>query len=75
MTSRYCILGSFVSDRKSIKDVCSRPCVDSYYIMDEFGKQYDIVCDNIDCIMRLIRNKNRYEEEIEKKVNIRHTWL
>ena len=34
MTSRYCILGSFVSDRKSIKDVCSRPCVDSYYIMD-----------------------------------------
>ena len=75
MTSRYCILGSFVSDRKSIKDVCSRPCVDSYYIVDELGKQYDIVCDNIDCIMRLIRNKNRYKEEIEKKVNIRHTWL
>lgn len=75
MTSRYCILGSFVSNRKSKKDICSRPCIDAYYIKDEFGKEYDIVCDNVDCIMRLIRNKSRYSKDIEEKASIRHTWL
>lgn len=76
MTSRYCILGSLVSERKSESDVCSRPCMQGeYYIKDTFGKEYAIVCDNIDCVMRLIRNKARYEKEIEDAVSIRHVWL
>lgn len=76
MTSRYCILGSFVADRENAKDICTRPCANSkYYIKDAFGKEYDIVCDSVDCIMTLVRNKSRYEEPIENKVSIRHMWI
>lgn len=76
MTSRYCILGSFVANRENAKNICTRPCTKGkYYIKDAFGKEYDIVCDSVDCIMTLVRNKSRYEEEIENKVSIRHVWL
>lgn len=76
MVSRYCILGSFIADRQSEKDICTRPCAkDDYYIKDAFGKEYDIVCDGTDCIMTLVRNKARYEENIENKVSIRHMWI
>lgn len=76
MVSRYCILGSFVADRQSEKDICTRPCAkDDYYIKDAFGKEYDIVCDGTDCIMTLVRNKARYEENIENEVSIRHMWI
>lgn len=76
MTSRYCILGSFVSQRESQKDICTRPCTKGeYYIKDTFGKEYAIVCDNIDCIMRLVRNKSRYAETVRNATSIRHVWL
>ncbi|MBR5227235.1 MAG: U32 family peptidase [Clostridia bacterium] len=74
MTSRYCLIGSFAEQRK--KDVCSRPCTrDNYYLVDGHNKKYDIVCDNFDCVMRLIRNKYRYSEDIKSKSNIRNCWL
>lgn len=74
MTSRYCLVGSFVGTNNNVK--CNRACTQGkYYIQDTFNKRYDIVCDNFDCIMRLVRNKNRYDDDIRKKVNIRNVWL
>lgn len=53
MTSRYCILGSFIANRE---DKCSMPCVkEKYYLIDSYGYKYYIVCDNLDCIMRLVK--------------------
>jgi len=74
MTSRYCLVGSFVGTTN--KDICNRACAKGkYYILDSFNKRYDIICDNFDCIMRLIRNKNKYNEDIRNKANIRNVWL
>ena len=54
MTSRYCILSSFLRD-KSIKK-CSKPCIkDNYKLKDEYGYIYDILPDNVDCVMRIIK--------------------
>ncbi|MDO4283446.1 MAG: U32 family peptidase [Clostridia bacterium] len=54
MTSRYCVLGSFVANRNTEK--CSAPCIkEKYYLTDAYGYQYHIVCDNTDCIMRLVK--------------------
>lgn len=54
MTSRYCILSSFLRD-KSIKK-CSKPCIkDNYKLKDEYGYIYDILADNVDCVMRIIK--------------------
>lgn len=74
MTSRYCILGSFVGNKE--KGICTKPCkTGSYYITDEFSKRYDIICNDYDCTMSLIRNKDRYSDTIRQKVNIRRVWL
>lgn len=74
MTSRYCLIGSFVGTKD--KDVCNRACtLGKYYILDGFNKKYDIVCDNFDCIMRLVRNKNRYADNVRDVTSIRHVWL
>ena len=54
MTSRYCILSSFLRDKKL--DVCSRPCQkDNYKLKDEYNFTYEIYTDSIDCISRLVR--------------------
>lgn len=56
MTSRYCILGSFIANRKDLNNNCSMPCTkDSYYLKDSFGYNREIVCDNIDCVMRILK--------------------
>jgi len=74
MTSRYCIIGSFVGTEE--KKICNRACMQGkYYILDNMNKRYDIICDNYDCIMRLVRNKDRYNEEIKEIANIRNAWL
>ncbi|MNI82960.1 hypothetical protein D3C73_1397240 [compost metagenome] len=63
MSSRYCVLGSFVEDRQAGRK-CSMPCIKSkYYLKDSYGIKYDIVCDNIDCTMKLVRN---FDENINK---------
>lgn len=77
LTSRFCILGSFIADRDDNK--CSMPCIkDKYYLTDTYGYKYNIVCDNIDCVMRLIRsikNINVEEENIENVYCIRKVIL
>ncbi len=58
MTSRYCILGSFVANRKDKDSKCSMPCLkNNYYITDTHNAKYKLVCDNVDCIMRLVRQR------------------
>lgn len=55
MTSRYCILGSMLEDRKENKN-CSMPCLkDRFYLKDDYGYKYHIINDSIDCIMRLVK--------------------
>lgn len=55
LTSRYCILGSFVANLEQGKS-CFRPCMsNSYYLIDEKEARIPILCDNIDCITRLAR--------------------
>lgn len=77
MTSRFCILGSFVANRDDNK--CSMPCnKDKYYLIDSYGYKYYIVCDNIDCVMRLIRsikNIDAKENNIENVACIRKAIL
>lgn len=74
MTSRYCLIGSFAGTDE--KEICDRACTQGeYYILDTMNKRYDIVCDNFDCIMRLVRNKDRYIDEVRNNANIRHVWL
>ena len=73
MTSRYCILGSFIG-RKDDKSRCTMPCKDAYHLKDTHGANYYIICDNIDCVMRIV--KYRKKEEYEKlSVNKRHAML
>lgn len=57
MTSRYCIVGSFLKGKNENKSKnCTMPCIqDKYHIKDLHGYNYDLVCDNIDCIMKVIR--------------------
>ncbi len=70
MTSRYCILGSFVANRKDKDSKCSMPCLkNNYYITDTHNAKYKIVCDNIDCIMRLVRQ--RREENLSIPYDIK----
>ncbi len=59
MTSRYCILGSFVDDMKDRKK-CSMPCQSNdYYILDTHNKKYNIICNNLDCIMKIVTSTNK----------------
>lgn len=61
MTSRYCILGSYVENRKECSK-CSMPCIkNNYYLLDSYNKKYDIICNNIDCVMRIIGKRNRFQ--------------
>ena len=73
MTSRYCIIGSFVNKDK---DICSKPCIHgNYTLVVGFGKAYNILCDNTDCVMRLVRNKPKFDEELKDKYTVRHSML
>lgn len=61
MSSRYCILGSFIADRDN-NSKCNMPCIKSkYYLKDSYGLKYNIVCDNIDCTMKLVRTIGDFE--------------
>ncbi|MBQ8379369.1 MAG: U32 family peptidase [Clostridia bacterium] len=55
MTSRYCILGSFVAGRKD-GEACSAPCTkEKYHLIDSYNEKYHIVCNNIDCTMKIVK--------------------
>ncbi|MEG1059194.1 MAG: DUF3656 domain-containing protein [Clostridia bacterium] len=70
MTSRYCILGSFIENEKNKK--CSMPCaLGNYYLKDSLGYKHNIFCDNLDCFMYLARPKKAIEfKNKEAKQNI-----
>lgn len=69
MTSRYCILGSFVENRKD-NEKCSAPCTKKdYYLLDTYNERYDIVCDNIDCIMKILKKHQLNREGLNKSIN------
>ncbi len=78
MTSKYCILGSFIEDRGE-NSVCRKPCSKNDYILkDGYGYKYNIVCDNIDCIMRIVkrtRNIDIKEYNISGLVSIRDSVI
>lgn len=72
MTSRYCVLGAYIANRKT-GGKCSMPCMkDDFYILDSYGKRHDIVCNNIDCVMRIVTKRNRFKHS---KYRVRHSIL
>ena len=72
MTSRYCILGAFIADRK-IGQKCSAPCTkDNYYLVDLHNEKYNILCNNIDCTMKIIK---KYKNNIKDKFSIRNNEI
>lgn len=71
MTSRYCILGSFIENRTDINKKCSMPCKDIYYLEDIHKARYYIICDSIDCIMKILKYRKKAELN-NGKLNIRH---
>ncbi len=75
MTTRYCMLASFVSNAEE-KDECKAACKQGkYYIEDTYNKKYNIVPDNTDCITEIVRNKRKYPENIRNKYSIRYNIM
>lgn len=62
MTSRYCMLGSFIG-RENEKDICNAPCKrENYYILDKYKEKYNIITNNYDCTMSIVkRNKQKFK--------------
>lgn len=72
MTTRYCVIASFVKDITQ-KGKCGAECTkNDYYLLDEQNKKYDVIPDNMDCITRYVRNKRQYSESVESKYSTRH---
>lgn len=72
MTSRYCMIGSFVGGKK-LDSKCNRACTKAkYYIKDTKAEIYQIKSDNIDSIMKIIKKyQPNYSENVIKKISIR----
>lgn len=68
MTSRYCMLGSFLGNITE-KSNCPRYCKDgnSYYIKDINDLKYNIICDDTECIMKITKKINNV-----KNFDIKH---
>ena len=62
MTSRYCMLGSFIG-RKNEKNICSAPCKSgNYYLLDKYKEKYNIITNNYDCTMSIVkRNQQKFK--------------
>lgn len=55
MTSRYCVVGSFLKGNRK-QEKCTMPCLENrYYLKDSHDYRYDLICDSMDCIMRIFR--------------------
>ena len=74
MTSRYCILGSFMANREDINEKCDMPCKKIHCLEDIHSAKYYILCDSIDCIMRILKYRKKSELN-NGKLNIRHCIL
>ncbi len=74
MTSRYCMIGSFIANTETGKK-CKMPCRKSKYMLkDSYNETYDIILDNIDCIMRIVKRydlKKLYNKD-KLKVSVRN---
>ncbi len=55
MTSRYCMVGSFDCNRKKGENCLSLCQKYSYYIEDTYGVKYYIICSNLDCVMKVVK--------------------
>ncbi len=75
MTTRYCMLASFVSNAEE-KNECKAACKSGkYYIEDTYNKKYNIIPDNTDCITEIVRNKRKYPENLRNNYSIRYNVL
>lgn len=75
MTTRYCMIASFVSDVKQ-DEKCKAECKkNEYYIVDDYGKKYNVITDNTDCITELVRNKRKYSDEYRERCSVRYNIL
>lgn len=76
MTSRYCILGSFVGN-KGDDGVCEQPCTrDKYHLIDTYNERYDIVCNNVDCTMKIVKKYKLDKNSLNKTLsNIRNNVI
>ncbi|MBR6689011.1 MAG: U32 family peptidase [Clostridia bacterium] len=75
MTTRYCMLASFVSNAEE-KNECKAVCKQGkYYIEDAYNKKYNIVPDSTDCITEIVRNKRKYPENLRNKYSVRYNIM
>lgn len=69
MTSRYCILGTFVANRKE-GDICTAPCISKdYYLEDTYGEKYNILCSNVDCVMKILKEHRLKRDRLNKDLS------
>ena len=72
MTTRYCVISSFVKNSKSRSD-CNLECAKmNYYLLDEQNKRYEIITDNLDCLSKLVTSYNCQENANIKHIRSRH---
>ena len=75
MTSRYCMLGAFVADRKEDKS-CTAPCTkDRYYILDKYNERYEVLSNNLDCTMKIVKKYKLNNASQYKNANVRNNII
>ena len=60
---------------KNLENVRQNAKNGEYYIVDDYGKKYNIIPDNTDCITELVRNKRKYSDEDKAKYSVRYNVL
>jgi collagenase-like PrtC family protease len=74
MSSRYCIVGSFVSNREK-GNKCSMDCIKSKYILkDSYNEDYNLVFNNIDCTMNIVK-KYENNQKIDENIRVRNSTI
>lgn len=75
MTSRYCILGAFVGNKE--KGICKQPCIHGkHYLLDSYNEKYDIVCNSLDCTMKIVKKYKLDKSSLNKNLtSIRHNLI
>lgn len=75
MTTRYCVIASFAKNAEKAGDCKAECSKNTYYLIDEYDKRYDILTDNMDCITKYVRNKRKYSEKNQEQYSVRHCVL
>ena len=74
MTSRYCMLGSFLGNIENVNE-CSKYCMDgnNYYLKDVDDQKYNIISDNTECIMKITKKIDNIKNyDIKRITSIRY---